>query len=180
MPSNSSETNGGGRREFLKKAAVLPAVVAAAGHAGDSALAAPAAKTAQGRDKDKDKDKKLPQIRLGKYSLSRLICGNNTFTGGSHLSVFVNREMRRYFTQEQIFKTLRRCCDAGINCWQGSGTKALDLYRRFACDLNSPDSQKTHVMTRKPALATTDRCRYDGVNGPNRTTRHTGPPRQAS
>jgi len=123
-PSNTSNTSDGGRREFLKKAAtaaVLPAVATAANQTGDSASAAPATKIA----------KKLPQIRLGKYSLSRLICGNNTFTGGSHLSVFVNREMRKYFTQEQIFKTLRRCCDAGINCWQGSRTKALDLYRRF-------------------------------------------------
>jgi hypothetical protein len=73
---------------------------------------------------------KLPQLRLGKYSISRLACGANPFHGGSHLSVFVDYELRRYFTPEQILKTLRRCQEVGINCWQ-SGSGSLDLYRRF-------------------------------------------------
>ena len=72
----------------------------------------------------------VPQIRLGRYSLSRLICGANPFNGGSHLSKFFNLELRRYYTPEQILKTLRRCQEVGINCWQ-SGSGSLDLYRRF-------------------------------------------------
>ena len=109
------ERQDGGRRDFLKKAAVLPAALMAA---GSGSAAAPAAET------------KLPQIRLGKHSVSRLVCGTNPFGAGSHLSVFVNREMKRYYTTEQILKTLRRCQEVGITCWQG-GVNQADLYRQF-------------------------------------------------
>jgi hypothetical protein len=122
MSSKSLDLGDGGRRAFLKKAAVLPAALAIA-HNAANASAAPADRAAE--------KTKLPQFRLGKYSLSRLICGNNPFGGGSHLSVFVNREMRKYYTPDQVFKTLRRCQDAGVNCWQGSGGGSLGLYRRF-------------------------------------------------
>jgi hypothetical protein len=97
------------RRDFLKKSGILAAATA------QQAVASAAPE--------------LPQMRLGKYSLSRLICGANTFGGGSHLSVFFNRQLRRYFTPEQIQKTLRRCQEVGINCWQ-SGLGSIDLYRR--------------------------------------------------
>ncbi len=72
----------------------------------------------------------LPQVRLGPYSVSRLICGSNPFNGGSHLSGFVDREMRRYYTPEQVLKTLRRCQEVGVNCWQ-SVPANRELYRRF-------------------------------------------------
>lgn len=113
---NPSEQASDTRREFLKKAGALAGALAAVGYAGSSTAAA--AETT------------LPQIRLGKYSLSRLICGANPFNAGSHLSVFVNNQMREYFTPEQILKTLRRCQEVGINCWQ-SGVGNLDLYRRL-------------------------------------------------
>jgi hypothetical protein len=73
---------------------------------------------------------KLPQIHLGKHSLSRLICGTNCFAGGSHLSTFVNRAMKEYYTPEQILKTLRRCQEVGINTYQ-AGEGFAPLYRRF-------------------------------------------------
>jgi hypothetical protein len=104
----------GSRREFLKVAGALPAAVA----------------VAQGVSAAPTQEVSLPQIRLGPHSISRLICGANPFNAGSHLSVFVNHEMRAYFTPEQTLKTLRRCQEVGINCWQ-SGAKNLDLYRRF-------------------------------------------------
>lgn len=109
-----------GRREFLKQVGAIPAALAASQVAAQAtgAEAAPA------------DSPKLPQIKLGKYSVSRLICGANPFNAGSHLSVFVNYEMRAYFTPEQILKTLRRCQEVGVNCWQ-SGSGNLDLYRRF-------------------------------------------------
>lgn len=105
------------RREFLKEMGTLSAALVAA-ETGASTLAAAAAEA------------KLPQIKLGKQSISRLICGANPFNAGSHLSVFVNHEMRAYFTPEQILKTLRRCQAVGITCWQ-SGHGNLELYRRF-------------------------------------------------
>ena len=103
------------RREFLKQAAALPAALAVSGIARGAA--APEASS-------------LPQIRIGPHSLSRLICGANPFHAGSHLSWFVNQEMKRYYTTEQILKTLRRCQEVGINCWQ-SGGGAFDVYRQF-------------------------------------------------
>jgi hypothetical protein len=98
------------RRDFLRKSGLL---VATAQQAAASSAA------------------ELPQMRLGKYSLSRLICGANTFGGGSHLSGFFNRQLRRYFTPEQVQKTLLRCQEVGINCWQSS-LGHIELYRRCA------------------------------------------------
>jgi len=106
----------GGRRDFLKKAVALPAALVGAQYGA----AAPAAETKP----------KLPQIRLGKHAISRLVCGANPFGAGSHLSVFVNHQMKAYYTPEQILKTLRRCREVGINCWQ-AGVGHADLYRQF-------------------------------------------------
>ena len=117
MMSCDSGDVSGGRRDFLAKAVALPAALAAA-KCGTAAAAAPADKP------------KLPQIRLGKYSISRLICGANPFNGGSHLSVFVNHQMREFYKPEQVLKTLRRCQEVGINCWQ-SGVAQGKMYRRF-------------------------------------------------
>jgi len=104
------------RRDFLKKTGALPAALMAVGYG--SAAAAPAP------------EPRLPQIRLGRYSISRLVCGSNPFNAGSHLSVFVNQQMQAYYTPEQILKTLRRCQEVGVNCWQ-SGLGNVDLYRRY-------------------------------------------------
>ena len=38
--------------------------------------------------------------------------------------------MRRYYTPEQILKTLKRCEQVGINCWQASFAAELELHRR--------------------------------------------------
>jgi hypothetical protein len=105
------------RRDFLKKVSVLPVAALAAQRAGGAADA-PAPESG------------LPQIRLGQHSISRLVCGANPFNAGSHLSVFVNEEMRRYYTPEQILKTLRRCQEVGITCWQSSPHN-YELYQRF-------------------------------------------------
>lgn len=105
------------RRDFLKTAGSLLA-------------AGTVAATTRGMAADKAEESALPQIQIGKHSVSRLICGANPFNAGSHLSVFVNHEMRNFYTPERVLQTLRRCQDVGINCWQ-SGGKNFDLYRRF-------------------------------------------------
>jgi hypothetical protein len=104
------------RRDFLKAAGVAPALLLAAQCSREGLAAA-------------SEESKLPQIAFGKHHISRLICGSNPFNGGSHLSDFVNREMKSYFTAEQILKTLRRCEEVGITCWQ-SGMGNSELYRR--------------------------------------------------
>ncbi len=103
-PSDSS------RRDFFKQSGMLAALASSE----RAAAAEPA----------------LPQIKLGKHSVSRLICGANPFNAGSHLSVFFDRELRQYYTTEQVIKTLRRCEEVGINTWQ-STVGDLDRHRRL-------------------------------------------------
>ena len=105
------------RRAFLKCAGAVPVAVVAAGAAGAARAEGEAAV--------------LPQVRLGKHSVSRLICGDNPFKANSHLSAHLNRQMQRYYSPEQIVKTLRRCEQVGINCWQASFAAELDLHRRL-------------------------------------------------
>jgi len=104
-----------GRRQFLKQAGTLPAVVMAA----QSAAAA-----------GQQEEAKLPQIQFGPHRISRLICGANPFNAGSHLSVFVNYEMKNYYTPDRIIQTLRRCHEVGINCW-ASGRQNYDFNQRL-------------------------------------------------
>jgi hypothetical protein len=115
--NNSSKSEQSSRREFLKKLSALP-------------VAAMAAEQVTRVSSARAGERRLPRIKLGKYSVSRLICGTNPFNAGSHLSVFVNRQMRRYYTQEQVLKTLRRCLEVGINCWQ-AGRDNYKIYRRI-------------------------------------------------
>jgi hypothetical protein len=106
------------RRGFLKTVGLLPAAAAAAVPLGQEPAAAPVSADA------------LPQVPFGRHTISRLVCGANPFNAGSHLSTFVNRAMREYYTPEQVLKTLRRCQEVGVNLWQSSGNDA-QLYQRF-------------------------------------------------
>lgn len=72
-------------------------------------------------------DQSLPQVPFGPYRISRLILGDNPIHGGSHLSRFVNEQMRRYFSREQVLKLLAACEAEGINTWQ-SNPPLLDFY----------------------------------------------------
>ena len=72
----------------------------------------------------------LPQIQFGDHTLSRLIAGSNTINGGSHLSRFVNAQMKRYFTPEQVQRFLAHCQELGINTYQ-SGKGNLDAYTQY-------------------------------------------------
>jgi hypothetical protein len=58
---------------------------------------------------------KLPTIKLGKLSVSRLILGSNPFFGFSHQSQELDEEMRRYHTSERIKMVLDQAADHGIN-----------------------------------------------------------------
>lgn len=106
------------RREFLRSTAVLPAALLIAQEYTRGST--PAVKP----------EEKTPWVPFGQHAMSRLVCGGNPFNGNSHLSGFVNREMRTYYTPEQILKTLRRCEAVGVNFWQSSG-RNLELYERF-------------------------------------------------
>lgn len=69
----------------------------------------------------------LPSIPLGPHAISRLILGANPINGGSHLSRFVNMQMKRYFTESRILELLSLCEKEGINTWQ-SGLVNIGTY----------------------------------------------------
>ncbi|MGM0400813.1 MAG: hypothetical protein ACQEQT_05870 [Chloroflexota bacterium] len=71
----------------------------------------------------------IPTIPFGPHRISRLILGANPINGGSHLSRFVDQQMRHYFTPQRVLDLLARCEAAGINTWQ-SGPQNLDLYEQ--------------------------------------------------
>ncbi|MFB3825859.1 MAG: hypothetical protein ACE15B_03785 [Bryobacteraceae bacterium] len=120
----------------------------------------------------------LPQVRLGRYSISRLVCGANPFNGGSHLSKFFNQQLKEYYTPERILKTLRRCQEVGINCWQSSGAN-VDLYKRLIAEggkmhyisLGSGDGSDIAPLAAAGTIAIahhgefTDRCYKQGKLG---------------
>ena len=49
----------------------------------------------------------MPRVPFGRATISRLILGANPINAGSHLSSFVNHQMRRYFTVAGTIKILR-------------------------------------------------------------------------
>ena len=72
----------------------------------------------------------MPLVPFGPHAISRLILGANCINGGSHLSRFVNAQMKRYFTPERVLELLRHCQGLGVNLWQ-SGPNNLGLYQAF-------------------------------------------------
>ena len=122
-PAGSSQ-QGCHRREFLGAAAAIPAAMATTQMLGADVPT----------DKAKPADAtSMPQISLGKHSISRLIVGCHNIDGGSHMSPFMDREMHDYYTPERAVETLRRCEEVGINTWQGHerGT-LLGIYNRYS------------------------------------------------
>ena len=106
------------RRSFLKAATALPLGLG---------LAATGATGARETASD---DSAMPTVPFGKHRISRLIAGSNPVNGGSHLSRFVDYQMREYFTVEKIQEFLGRLAYTGVNLWQASG-RCFEHWRRF-------------------------------------------------
>ena len=103
------------RRRFLEAAAL-----AATGLLGTGAASA-GLKAPEGAP--------MPQIRLGKHSVSRLILGVHDFVG-AHMP-FHGKDAEVYYTPERILQTLRHCEELGINAWQApENGPLLDIYIR--------------------------------------------------
>lgn len=67
----------------------------------------------------------LDTISLGNREITRLIIGGNPFSGNSHINKECDMEMIRYFSVENIKKTLFRCEDCGINAMQVRADKHI-------------------------------------------------------
>jgi thiamine monophosphate synthase len=63
----------------------------------------------------------LPRGKIGKYEISRLICGGNLFRNFAHSGElkYVSRLFDAYFTDEKVVETLSLCADNGINTFLG-------------------------------------------------------------
>lgn len=72
----------------------------------------------------------LPTVPFGPHQVSRLILGANPINGGSHLSRFVNMQMKCYFTPDRIQELLTHCVELGINTWQSNKTNLVE-YKQF-------------------------------------------------
>jgi hypothetical protein len=73
----------------------------------------------------------MPTVPFGPHRISRLIAGSNTLNGGSHLSRFVNMQMKSYFTPPVVQQFLSKCQAERIDTWQGGpgNLDALDEFR---------------------------------------------------
>jgi hypothetical protein len=79
----------------------------------------------------------MPTVALGPHQISRLILGSNCINGGSHLSRFVNAQMKRYFTPERIVELLGHCRELGVNTWQSvpNNLEYLQAFREAGGDI---------------------------------------------
>ena len=64
-----------------------------------------------------DLKEKVPRGRIGNLEISRLICGGNLIVGYAHARdlIYVSSLVKKYFTQEKIWETIRLCEACGIN-----------------------------------------------------------------
>jgi hypothetical protein len=104
VPTPSSTS----RRDFLHQAAGLAACLGATAPAAEAA--APAAKA----------DPLLPTIKLGPHSVTRLIIGGNPIYGYSHFNKLLSQHQTDWHTPDRVVELMKRCEQAGLNCWQNS------------------------------------------------------------
>jgi hypothetical protein len=109
-PSKPNPAGEDSRRDFLQKIGAIAA--AAATPVAANAAPAPAPS--------------MPMVRFGKHMISRLIIGCNPVGGLSHLSRFIDLEMKKYNTTEQLIADFTHAVELGINCLE-SGTRRLPL-----------------------------------------------------
>jgi hypothetical protein len=109
------------RRDFLQQAAGLAACLGTA----VPAAAAP--------EQPAKAEPQLPTIKLGKHDVTRLIIGGNPIYGYSHFNKLLSQHQVDWHTPERVVALLKRCEQAGINCWQNSYAERtlqdLDRYR---------------------------------------------------
>ena len=65
----------------------------------------------------------LPTVSIGDVDVTRLICGGNPFSGFSHVSAALDREMIEYYTMPNLLRCLDDCWANGINTFQSRGDR---------------------------------------------------------
>jgi hypothetical protein len=116
MNSNSKPepTSENSRRDFLQRIGAVAAVAPVVADVGTPTPANAALADA------------MPKCRFGKHMISRLVIGCNTLGNLSHLSRFIDLEMQKYNTQEQLLADFKRALELGINCVEAAGGPLVD------------------------------------------------------
>jgi hypothetical protein len=65
----------------------------------------------------------LPAFEICGKKITRLICGGNPFSGFSHFTAELDREMIEYYTMPALQDCLRECLRNGINTFQSRGDR---------------------------------------------------------
>ena len=102
------------RRQFFKRSLVASAIVTTALSLEERALLAAVKKAAE---PPADSVKGLPAGKIGKVTISRIICGGNQFSGWSHSRdlKYLRELFLAYSTDEKVMATLQMCEENGIN-----------------------------------------------------------------
>jgi hypothetical protein len=112
-PNSGSVLN---RRGFLERTVLASSAAALALNIEERALLA----HAQGADTKTPTTAPTPELprgKIGKLSISRLICGGNLISGFAHSRdlIYVSKLLKHYFTDAKVFETLAKCEAQGIN-----------------------------------------------------------------
>ena len=102
------------RREFLREVCGAASLAAGAVAATGAAAAAAGPLAAE----EPAPASPLPAIRLGKFTVTRLILGGNPIGGYSHSTPAMAREMVDWFTHERTVEFIQKIEREGINTWQ--------------------------------------------------------------
>jgi len=104
-----------------------------------------------------DSSDAMPMITLGDRKISRIVAGANPLSGYSYLGPHVDRQMKEYFTPDQVVEFLLDCERAGITAHQFSFTPkgdSTDLIQKardkgsnldFFCLAKTPDEVRMAV-----------------------------------
>jgi hypothetical protein len=75
-----------------------------------------------------------PMGRIGKLTISRLICGGNLFSGFAHSGdlLYVSSLLKHYFAPDKILDTLQLCEQSGINtCLLRTDDHIVGILKRY-------------------------------------------------
>jgi len=123
------------RRSFIQKSTVASAGAALTFGFEERALLAQQSQPAPAASAASS-GRSFPRGKLGKLSVSRLICGGNLISSFAHSRdlIYVSPLLRHYFTDEKVFETLALCEAHGLNTailrLDNNTLRILDGYRK--------------------------------------------------
>ena len=99
------------RRQFLKKSFIGSAAAASVLSLEEKILLAAGEKEPGQAPNRQEKVKDFPVGKIGKVTISRLICGGNLTNGYAHSRdlIYVSDLLKHYFTDEKVIETYEIC-----------------------------------------------------------------------